>query len=46
MESGGNIGLRFAGSTSLPDKLGLGAKLSCTNFEWGKSPSPFKNSGY
>ena len=33
-------GLRFAGSTSLPDMLGLGAKLSCTNFDWGKSPLP------
>ena len=36
----GNIGLRFAGSTSLPEMLTLGTKLSCTNFDGGKSPPP------
>ena len=40
----GNIGLRFAGSTSLPEMLALGTKLSCTNFGWG-NPPPLKNSG-
>ena len=36
----GNIGFHFAGSTSLPEILALGTKLSCTNFDCGKfSPS-------
>ena len=36
----GNIGLCFAGSTSLPEMLALGTKLSYTNFDWGKFPPP------
>ena len=35
----GSISSRFAGSTSLSEMLALGTKLSCTNFNWGKSPS-------
>ena len=36
----GNIGLYFAGSTSLPEMLALGTNLSCTNFDWGEFYTP------